>query len=161
MTIPDEEGYLPLHRALFQSVASLGSIKLLVRAYPGALQVADQKGVLPLHIACCSATADIVKFLADLCGGLENCDTNQDYPLHHACRTANLDVIKYLMRRSTSGVSEANNDNKLPFHLLLESEDEHVRDSAQFTEACFLLLRAHPETVIMKATSTSRKRRRE
>ena len=76
-------------------------------------------------------------------------------------QAANLDVIKYLMGRSTLRLSSTNNDNKLPFHLLLEQEDEHVRDSPQFTEACFLLLRAHPETVMMKTTSTSRKRRRE
>ncbi len=39
MVTPDKQGYLPLHRALKDGDISLGSIKLLVRAYPGALQV--------------------------------------------------------------------------------------------------------------------------
>jgi len=159
MTTPDEEGYLPIHRALLQGDASLGSIKLLVRGSTEALQVAGQKGVLPLHIACRNATADIVRFLADSYDGLDISDTNKDYPLHYACRAANLDVIKYLMGRNTSRVSTANNVNKLPFHLLIESENEQVRDSLEFTEACFLLLRAHPEAIIIQ--TTSRKRRRE
>jgi len=125
LSTPDEEGYLPLHRALLQGNASLGSIKLLVRGNTEALQLADQKGVLPLHTACRKATADIVKFLVDSYNnGLDVCDINQDYPLHYACRAANLDVIKYLMRRSTSRVSTTNNDNKLPFHLLIESDND-------------------------------------
>ena len=161
LSTPDEEGYLPLHRALLQGDASLGSIKLLVRGNLSALLVADQKGVLPLHIACQNATVGIVQFLVDSCNnGLDVCDINQDYPLHYACRAANLDVIKFLIGRSTSKVSDTNNNSKLPFHLLIESDNEQVRDSLEFTEACFMLLRAHPEAV-MEATSTSRKRRRE
>jgi len=157
MTTLDEEGYLPLHRALLQGDASLGSVKLLVRGSTEALQVAGQKGVIPLHIACRNATADIVRFLADSYDGLDISDTNKDYPLHYACRAANLDVIKYLMERNTSRVSTANNVNELPFHLLIESENEQVRDSLEFIEACFLLLRAHPEAVMMEATSRKRR----
>jgi len=159
LSTPDEEGYLPIHRALLQGDASLGSIKLLVRGNKSALQVADQKGLLPLHIACRKATASIANFLVDSYdNGLDVCDINQDYPLHHACRAANLDVIKFLIGRNTSKVSDTNNNSKLPFHLLIESDNEQVHD-LEFTEACFLLLRAHPETVMMEATS--RKRRRE
>ena len=92
-------------------------------------------------------------------GLLDVCDSNKDYPLHHACRAANLDVIKYLVESNTPAVSETNVDNKLPFHLLIESDKEQLnRESSAYTEACFLLLRAHPETVTMKMT---RKRRRE
>jgi len=155
----DEEGYLPIHRALLQGDASLGSIKLLVRGNTAALRVDDQKGVLPLHIACRKATVGIVQFLIDSYDGLDISDSNKDYPLHYACRAANFDVIKYLMRRSTSRVSDTNADNKLPFHLLIENDNVQVRDSPEFTEACFLLLRAHPETLMIQ--TTSRKRRRE
>jgi len=165
LSTPDADGYLPLHRALLKGEASLGSIKLLVRGYPDAQQVADKNyGFLPLHMACWNASADIVHFLADECG-LDVCDTNQDYPLHHACQTANLDVIKYLVESNPLVVSKTNVYNKLPFHMLVENEDdqlvenkdEQVRDRPEFTEACFLLLRAYPETVMMP----SRKRNRE
>ena len=87
------------------------------------------------------------------------CDVNKDYPLHYACRAANLNVIRYLVGR-TSLVSERNAANKLPFHLLLEFEDDQVnRESPEFTEACWQLLRAYPDTVMVQ-TITSRKRKR-
>jgi len=153
MSTPDEEGHLPLHRALVKGDASLGSIKLLLKGNPDALQTAT-----PVYIACCYCTADIVQFLMET-SGLDVCDSNKDYPLHHACRAANLDVIKYLVKSNTPAVSETNDDNKLPFQLLIESDKEQLnRESSEYTEACFLLLRAHPETVTLKMT---RKRRRE
>jgi len=122
-------------------------------------------GFLPLHMACWNASADIVHFLADGCG-LDVCDTNQDYPLHHACQTANLDVIKYLVEINPLVVSKTNVYNKLPFHMLVENEDdqlvenkdEQVRDRPEFTEACFLLLRAYPETVATQPPSRKRNR---
>ena len=149
MTVPDDEGYLPLHRALLQGDVSLGSIKLLVRGNLSALQVVDQNGVRPIHIACRNTTADVVQFLMEAPNGLDVCDSNKDYPIHYACRAANLDVIKYLVERNTP-VSERNADNKLPFHLLLEYEGEQVRESPAFTEACWHLLRAYPETVMIR-----------
>ena len=149
MTVPDGEGYLPLHRALLQRDASLGSIKLLVRGNLSALQVVDQNGVRPIHIACRNTTADVVQFLMEAPNGLDVCDSNKDYPIHYACRAANLDVIKYLVERNTP-VSERNADNKLPFHLLLEYEGEQVRESPAFTEACWYLLQAYPETVMIR-----------
>ena len=159
MTTPDSDGYLPLHRALLRGDVSLGSIKLLVRGNPAAVQVANQKGVLPLHTACYNATAGIVQFLVEAYDGLNVCDENKDYPLHFACRAANLDVIKYLIERNVPSVSERNNDNKLPFHVLLENKNEQVnRESPEFIETCWHLLRAHPETVMAQTNTRKRKR---
>ena len=161
MTTPDENGYLPLHRALLQGDASLGSIKLITRGNLSAMQVAvGQNRLLPIHIACRNSTAGIVQFLMEEAPNtMHVCDANKDYPLHYACRAANLNVIRYLVGR-TSLVSERNAANKLPFHLLLEFEDDQVnRESPEFTEACWQLLRAYPETVMVQ-TITSRKRKR-
>ena len=121
------------------------------------MQVANQKGVLPLHTACYNATAGIVQFLVEAYDGLNVCDENKDYPLHFACRAANLDVIKYLIERNVPSVSERNKDNKLPLHVLLENKNEQVnRESPEFIETCWQLLRAHPETVMAQ----TRKRKR-
>ena len=60
---------------------------------------------------------------------------NQNYPFHYICMPScaiNLDAIKYLMGSSAPGLSAANNDNKLPFHLLIEYENEQVRESPEF-----------------------------
>ena len=54
LSIPTLNGWLPLHLALMSSSdeISLGTIKLIVKGYPDALQVSDDSGALPLHRAC-------------------------------------------------------------------------------------------------------------
>jgi len=151
MTTPDENGWLPLHRALLQGDASLGSIKLLVRGNLSALRVADQEGVLPLHIACRNATADIVQFLVDSYDGLDVCDTNKDSILHYACRGGNLGVIRYLLDNHTSLVASAemNERGELPIHLLCEAGKVKVDndDSTEYIEIIWRMLLANPEAV--------------
>ena len=51
MNTPDDNGQLPLHRAL-QNNVRLGSIKLLVKSNPAAVQSPDNIGELPLYVAC-------------------------------------------------------------------------------------------------------------
>jgi len=148
---PDEEGCLPIHRALLQGDASLGSIKLLVGGNTNTLLTANQKGVLPLHIACGSATSGIVQFLADSYDGLDISDSNKDYPLHYACQAANLDVIKYFLDEHTSLVSsaEVNCNGELPIHLLCEAgKDKDDIESTVYTEVVWRMLLANPETVV-------------
>jgi len=158
MTTPDENGWLPLHHALKDKIP-LGSIKLLLKGNPSAIRTVDDNLAFPLHIACQFSTVKVDRHLVELDSRIPvgRLDMNKDSALHYACRGANLDVIKYLVDSHGSLVSDTNTDNKLPFHLLLECEDEQVRESLEFTEVCFLLLRAHPETVTNLA---SRKRRR-
>jgi len=158
---PDENGWLPLHHAL-KDKSPLGSIKLLLKGNPSALMTANLNIAFPLHIACEFSPIKVVKYLIELdINGriLEHCDTNKDSVLHYACRGSNFGVIEYLLGNHASLVSDMNTDNKLPLHLLLEGcEDKRVKRSRKFTEACFLLLRAHPETVMVR---TTRKRRRD
>ena len=67
MTTPDENGQLPLHAAL-QNNVTLGSIKLLVKGNPSAVQSPDNSGALPLHIACQhhESSLSVVEYLLDL-----------------------------------------------------------------------------------------------
>ncbi len=146
MTTPDESGCLPLHHALYNK-ASLGAIKLLVKGNPAALQVADHHETLPLHIACELCSVEIVQFLVDQNNGLNHCDARKNFPLHYACRGANYDVVKHLLEMSAPFISERNDDNKLPIHLLIESE-QVGRESLKYVEGIWLLLRSYPETVL-------------
>ena len=148
MTTVDENGWLPLHHAL-EDNASLGSIKLLMRSNPAAVQVADQKGVYPLHIACKFSSVKVVKYLVDLDGdSLNNVDANKDSPLHYACHRGNCDVVKYLLEANVPSVSERNNDNRLAIHLLLECGEEILdMDSLEYVETIQQLLLANPEVV--------------
>ena len=129
----DENGWLPLHHAIKDN-APLGSIKLLVKGNPSAIRTVDDNLAFPLHIACQFSTFKVVKYLVELDSRIPvgRLDMNNDSVLHYACRGGNLEVIKYLMGSSTSRVSDTNADNKLPFHLLIEYENEQVRESPEF-----------------------------
>eukprot|EP00956_Cyclotella_meneghiniana_P031767 scaffold84582_cov23-Cyclotella_meneghiniana.AAC.1 len=62
ITTPDENGLLPLHHAL-RNNAPLGSIKLLVKGNPDAINSAEPDGLLPLQLACESCSLGAVKHL--------------------------------------------------------------------------------------------------
>ena len=145
----DDNGRLPLHQAL-KDKAPLGSIKLLVNGNAAALQIADKGGMLPLHIACEYGTVNVVKYLAEpFDGHLSMCDKKKNYPLHHACREGNLAVTKYLLsKQSSAAVSERNNDDKLPLHLLIEC-DNVDHESLEYTETIWQLLLAYPAAVVV------------
>ena len=144
-------GSLPLHRALNNN-ATLGAIKLLVKGNPESLQVANNQGSLPLHIACEFSSVKVVQFLLELNGNdscLDHLDIEGNSPLHYACRGGSYNTVKYLLERNASSVSERNADGKLPIHLLCEAEiDEVGEESTQYVEAIWLLLLANPTGVM-------------
>ena len=133
--------------------APLGSVKLLTRANPAALNVADRKGAYPLHIACEFSSVNLVKYLVELAGdNLNNVDAKNNSLLHYACRGGKCDVVKYLLEANVPSVSERNNDDMLPLHLLLECEENtHQikvdKGSIEYIETVWLLLLANPEVV--------------
>jgi len=143
--IQDGDGRLALHRALIQRNVSLGSVKLLVQRNLAALQIVDNQGSLPLHYAC-KCQADIVQYLVESFGdSLNTLDANGNSTLHCACIGGACDVVSYLVQKQNSFVSVRNRDGKIPFQLLTES---NVSQSTDFVEATWLLLVAHPETVL-------------
>ena len=148
MTTVDDDGRLPLHRAL-KDDALLGSIKLLVRVYPAAVQVSDRKGAYPLHIACEFSSVKVVKYLVEFArDALNNVGAKNNSPLHYACRGGNLCVIKYLVEANVPSVSERNNNNKLAIHLLFECRENTLdRESLEYVETIWQLLLANPEVV--------------
>jgi len=148
MTTSDDDGWLPLHHALKDNVP-LGSIKLLTRANPAAVQVADQNGAYPLHIACEFGSVKVVQLLVELAGvTLNNVDTKNNYPLHYACRRGNLGIVNYLLEANVPSVSDRNNDNKLAIHLLFECGSVIFdRESMEYVETVWQLLLTNPEVV--------------
>ena len=149
---PDSSGLLPLHSAL-RALAPLGSIKLLVKGNPDAINVPDDNGMCPLDIASQSSPLGVVKYLADVVPGrLNSCDENKNYPLHRACRGGNCEVISYLLERpvSSASVLERNSDDMLPIHLFCKfvNELEGKEDTPSYTETIWRLLTAYPETVL-------------
>jgi ankyrin repeat protein len=120
MTTPDESGQLPLHRALRDNV-TLGSIKLLVRGNPSAVQTSDNSGALPLLIACqYHDSAKVVQYLIGLVKiNFNAVDREGNSLLHYACHGAKYNTIALLLNEYDAvSVSKRNAQNKLPIDLL-------------------------------------------
>jgi ankyrin repeat protein len=150
MTTPDENGQLPLHRALCDN-ATLGSIKLLVKGNPSAVSNLDRSFALPLHVACQyhDSTA-VVQYLIGLVEvALIAMDREGNSPLHYACRGAKHNTIALLLETyGAVSVSKRNARNKLPIYLLLESDGVSDRESIEYTDSIYRLIRAYPETLM-------------
>ena len=150
MTTPDDKGRLPLHTAL-QNNVRLGSIKLLVKSNPHALQSPDSSGALPLHIACKHHdSVDVVQYLVELdSASLDALDEKGNSALHYACSGAWHDIIALLLQKFDAvSVSKRNAENKLPIDLLWERNSVEDRESVEYTDSVFRLLKAYPETVM-------------
>jgi ankyrin repeat protein len=150
ITTRDQNGQLPLHRAISEN-ATLGSIKLLVNGNPSAVQSPDSVGALPLHLACLHYDdACVVEFLINLdLSTIPAFDAEGNTVLHYACRGAKFDTIMLLLDEYGGvSVSARNVHNKLPIHLLLESNAVIDRDSIEYTESIYRLVRAYPDTLL-------------
>eukprot|EP00984_Skeletonema_dohrnii_P011394 scaffold4540_cov67-Skeletonema_dohrnii-CCMP3373.AAC.3 len=150
MTTPDGNGQLPLHTAV-QSNVRLGSIKLLVKGNPAAVQSPDNNGALPLHVACQHHdSANVVQYLIELdTTTLDAVDRDGNTALHFACHFARHEFIALLLGKYDGvSVSKRNARGKLPIDLLWESSEALDRDSVEYTESVFQLLKAYPEMVM-------------
>ena len=152
MNTRDENGQVPLHRALRDSV-SLGSIKLLVKRNPSVILTPDNSGALPLHVAIQHHDSPkVVDYLIGLDPNtLTAVDREGNTALHLACHGAKYDTITLLLEKyGAVSVSQSNVCKKLPVHLLFESDAVANRaDDTKYLEIVFQLLRANPETVMV------------
>ncbi len=154
MMTADNNGRLPLHIAL-QSNLRVGSIKLLVKGNPSAIRSIDDNGALPLHVACQHHdSASVVEYMISLANfTLDTTDREWNTALHYACRGAKYDTISLLLDKFDAvSISKRNAHGKLPIDLLWESRAVKDRESVEYTECIFRLLKAYPETVMNVCT---------
>lgn len=125
----DENGQLPLHRALKRYSITIGSIKLLVKGNRDALRIPDNDGALPVHLAIhyqdySQYSIEVVDYLVGLDPNtLTYGDRKGNTALHYACLKADYDIIALLLEKYNAvSVSKRNVDKKLPIHLLLEND---------------------------------------
>lgn len=142
-----ERSPLLLHNALRNNVR-LGSIKLLVQVNTSALRLPHVDGVRPIHLACeHHHSPGVVQYLLDLdvtTSQLE--DRFGDLALHYACRGAKYNNIALLLEKcDTASVSKRNSREKLPLNILFESNNTIDRESIEYTDCIYRLLRAYPE----------------
>ena len=149
MTSSDENGQLPLHRAL-QNNVRLGSIKLLVNGNSSAIRNSDKNGVIPLHVACqYHDSACVVGYIASLADEtIDTIDRQGNTALHYACLGAKYETIALLLDKYDAvSVSRRNAHKKLPIELLWESNAVEDRGSVEYTDSVFRLLKAFPDTL--------------
>ena len=154
MTTPGDNGQLPLHRALQNNIrlgpVRLGSIKLLVKGNRLAVRYPDNRGALPLHVACMHHRfTGVVEYLIELdTTTLDAVDYEGNTVLHYACNGAKFKTIALLLDKYDAvSVSKRNAEGKLPIEVLWEKEDRGFRsfkNSVKYTEIVFRLLRAYP-----------------
>ena len=152
MNTPDKPGWLPLHHALMDN-APLGSIKLLVKGNPSAVQTTDNHMAFPLHLACEFSSVKVVQFLVEKYDSAVDCiDKSKDSILHYACHGGNLGVVKYLLESHAHLVASAtvNDKGELPIHLLCDTGKgkEVDNESTAYIEIIWLLLLVDPEVVL-------------
>jgi len=149
MMTPDVNGQLPLHTAL-QSNVRLGSIKLLVKGNPSAIRTFDRSGVIPLHVACRYHDSTVAQYLVGLdTTTLDAVDREGNTALHCACLGAEFDTIALLLDKYDAvSVSKRNAQKKLPIDILWDSNAVVDRDSVEYMDSVFRLLKAYPETVM-------------
>ncbi len=106
-----------------------------------------------MHIACeHQDSISVVEYLVGLdTSALAAADNEGNTALHYACRSARYEIITLLLGKYDAvSVSKRNGHKKLPIDLLWESNEveERGRESIEYTESVFRLLKAYPETVM-------------
>lgn len=136
-----------LHKEL-QNNVRLESIKLLKKGLPFALSHVDSNGALPLHLACeHHESPSVAQYLLSLeTRSLQAVDYDNNTILHYACRGANYGIIAMLLKTHRHlPISQRNAHNELPIQLLWESNKVVDRESINYVDSVFLLLKAFPE----------------
>ena len=106
---------------------------------------------LPLHVACLRHdSASVIQYLIGLdTTTLDAVDRVGNTAIHLACHGARYEAISLLLEKyGAVSVSKRNAHNKLPIDLLWESNAVEDRESIEYTESVFRLLKAYPETVM-------------
>lgn len=126
----------------------------MVAANPDSVAVVDNRGSLPLQIACQVGDIDIVKYLVEVNeNALQICNSRGEFPLQIACHYGRCNIINHILDKSDHGVSTKNRFKKLPIQILLFDADCD-RDSLEFVEAMGRLLFAYPVNPVDLARET-------
>ena len=110
---------------------------------------------MPLHIACQHHdSTNVIQYLVELdTTTLGTVDRDGNTALHYACRGAKYDTIALLLEKYDAiSVSKRNSQKKLPIELLWESDAVEDRESEEYIDSVFHLLKAYPETLTSVGT---------
>jgi Ankyrin repeats (3 copies) len=114
-------GWLPLHLACANQITEANVIRLLLHVCPEAATACDEKGYLPLYIACnYGASMEIIKILLEIhANGTMVQGKDGSLPLHLAClrQMPLLPVVELLVQTCPDGLKVKNNDGYMPLEV--------------------------------------------
>ena len=101
---------------------------------------------------------NIIQYLLGLDeSSLDALDEMGNTALHYACRGAKYDTIAMLLQKYDAvSVSKRNAYDKLPIDLLWESNEVSDRESLQYMDSVFQLVRAYPEMIAISNNFTAK-----
>ncbi len=113
----DQDGWLPLHHAMRHN-ASLETVCFLLDGHLDLLQVTDNVGRTPFHIACCFSGKAVMKVLLMIDPELVRVADNMGRTaLHHACKSGrSTKTIAFLLKKN-SDITAVDRDGDRPLHM--------------------------------------------
>lgn len=113
----DTEGNTPLHIACMYKHLEL--VRFLTEDRQCNQSVKNQRGELPIHIACCREQGSPLEMI-QLVSTKSNVNAQTvlgDTPLHFACHSGALEVVKFLTEQCQSDQTIQNKKGELPLHI--------------------------------------------
>uniref|UniRef100_A0A8C5P4X7 Ankyrin repeat and SOCS box protein 2 n=1 Tax=Jaculus jaculus TaxID=51337 RepID=A0A8C5P4X7_JACJA len=93
---PNKEGWLPLHEAAYYG--QLGCLKVLQRAYPGAIDQRTLQEETALYLATCREHLDCLLSLLQAGAEPDISNKNRETPLYKACERKNAEAVRILVQ---------------------------------------------------------------
>ncbi|KAK2104668.1 hypothetical protein P7K49_018524 [Saguinus oedipus] len=95
---PNTEGWLPLHEAAYYG--QLGCLKVLQRAYPGAIDQRTLQEETALYLATCRGHLDCLLALLQAGAEPDISNKSRETPLYKACERKNVEAVRILVQHN-------------------------------------------------------------
>ena len=111
----DSNGWTTLHNAFINENLTL--VKHLVENYPALPTMRDIKGQIPLQIAGCVDSFEVIEYLTSQKIDMLDADSNGRTILHTACMNENLTLVKHLVENHPALLTMRDSNGRTPLQI--------------------------------------------
>ena len=115
----------------------LDLIKLIIRNNIGNR---DNRGNIPLYLACQHCVVEIVEFLLEKNSDQTALNDESKLPLHIACETCDIKVVELVSSASNLDVNVQDNDGNTPLHIACKRFASDIYDKNTSSSVIFYLV---------------------